>query len=73
MAGQPTPPSTLRNNGLIRPYEGKPIVNEPLIRPYFWGGSSGGGIWLTSHDKIREDTTQNKTRSLMKWGSRLLE
>ena len=24
------------------------MVNKPLIRPYFWGGTLGGG-WLTSH------------------------
>ena len=23
-----------QNTGLIRPYEGKPMVNKPLIRPY---------------------------------------
>ena len=26
------------------------MVNKPLIRPYFWGGTLGGG-WLTSHNK----------------------
>ena len=26
------------------------MVNEPLIRPYFWGGTLGGD-WLTSHKK----------------------
>ena len=31
----PTPP---RNKHLIRPYWGKPMVNSPLIRPYFLGG-----------------------------------
>ena len=25
------------------------MVNKPLIRPYFWGGTLGGGR-LTSHD-----------------------
>ena len=34
MAGQPSP--TLPKKGLIRPYEGKPMVNKPLLRPYFW-------------------------------------
>ena len=34
MAGQCTP---LRKKGLIRPSQGKPMVNKPLIRPYFWG------------------------------------
>jgi len=29
MTGQPTPPNLLRNKGLIRPYAGKPMVNEP--------------------------------------------
>ena len=29
MAGQRTP---LRNKGLIRPYQGKPMVNKPLLR-----------------------------------------
>ncbi len=27
----------LANKGLIRPYEGKPMVNKPLIRPLFLG------------------------------------
>ena len=36
-----TPP---RNKGLIRPYEGKPMVNKPLIRSYFsFCGGGGGG------------------------------
>ena len=45
MAIQPTPPLTYspRNKGLIRPYEGKPMVNKPLIRPYFWGGGTWPG------------------------------
>ena len=44
MAGQPTRPGprTPRNKGLIRPYYRKPMVNKPLIRPYFWGGTLGG-------------------------------
>ena len=25
------------------------MVNKPLIRPYFWGGSFGGGSW-DSHE-----------------------
>ena len=25
-------------------YQGKPMVNKPLIRPYFWGGGSFGGV-----------------------------
>ena len=51
-AGQPTPPKVPpqnpRNNGLIRPDEGTRMVNKPLIRPYYWGGTFGG-VWLTSH------------------------
>ena len=38
MASQPTPPNVPhhRNKGLIRPYQGKPIVNKPFIlRPCF--------------------------------------
>ena len=26
------------------------MVNKPLIRPYFWGGTWPGGGWLTSHE-----------------------
>ena len=26
------------------------MVNKPLIRPYFWGGTWPGGGWLTSHN-----------------------
>lgn len=41
MPNQPTPPTyTPRNKGLIRPYEEKPILVKPLLRPY----------WLISHD-----------------------
>ena len=36
----PPPP---RNKALIRPYEGKPMVNSPLIRPYLLGGVALGG------------------------------
>ena len=46
MAGQPTP----RNKGLIRPYQGKPMVNEPSTRPYFWGVRWGG--WLINYDYV---------------------
>ena len=28
------------------------MVNKPLIRPYFWGGTLGGGR-LTSHDLLK--------------------
>ena len=34
----------LRGKGLIRPYQGKPMVNKPLIRPYSWGGTLGGEV-----------------------------
>ena len=34
----PPPNVPPRNKGLIRPYEGKPMVNKPLIRPCFLGG-----------------------------------
>ena len=38
--GQPPP----RNKALIRPYQGKPMVNSPLIRPAIsWGGWHWGG------------------------------
>ena len=53
MASQPTPPKVPpppRNKALLRPYSGKAIVKKPLIRPYFWGGGTLGGIRLTSHD-----------------------
>ena len=35
-----------RNKALIRPYEGKPMVNRPLIRTYLLGGGSFGGGYL---------------------------
>ena len=35
----PPPP---RNKDLTRPFEGKPTVNKPSIRPYFWRGSTLG-------------------------------
>ena len=49
---RPPPP---RNKALIRPYEGKPMVNSPLIRPaIYWGKRSfGGKRTLGSHDKCR--------------------
>ena len=37
---------SIRNKGLIRPYYGKPMVNDfndPLMRPYFWWGVARGG------------------------------
>ena len=34
----------LRNMGLIWPYQEKPMVSKPLIRPYFWGGCALGGV-----------------------------
>ena len=34
----------LRGKGLIRPCQGKPMVNKPLSRPYFWGGTLGGEV-----------------------------
>ena len=37
----PPPP---RNKALIRPYEGKPMVDKPLIRPYLLGGVALGGV-----------------------------
>ena len=33
-----------------RPYQGTPMVNSPLIRPYFLGGWHWGGVPLVSHD-----------------------
>ena len=33
-----------RNKGSIRPYQGKPMVNRPLIKPYFLGGGTLGGV-----------------------------
>ena len=30
------------NNAIIRPYEGKTVVNSRLIRPYLLGGGIGG-------------------------------
>ena len=51
MGGQPTPPNIPPSDIrlIIRPYYGKPMPNNPWIRPYFWGGYMGGG-WLTSHN-----------------------
>ena len=37
-----------RYKGLIRSYQGKPMVNKPLIRPYLWGRYIRG-CRLTSH------------------------
>ena len=50
MAGQPTP---LRNKDLIRPYQGKSMVNKPWIRPHFWekGTLGQGESRLTSHKR----------------------
>ena len=43
-------PSPPRNKPLIRPeLTGKPKVNSPLIRPYFFGGCFGEGT-LNSHE-----------------------
>ena len=68
IVNQPPPRATYpppRNKGLIRPYWGKPMVNEPLIRPYFWGVTLGG-VWLTSHEKkvLKLLVTPPKTSSL---------
>ena len=38
----------LISNKLIRPYWGGPMVNKPLIRPYFWEGTLGGVGWLAT-------------------------
>ena len=35
------PPAEIRVY-IIRSYYGKPMVNKPLIRPYYWGGTLGG-------------------------------
>ena len=51
ICGSTNPPSE------IRPYEGKPIANMPLIRSYFWWGG-----WLTSHD-LRYPTCSDNIRS----------
>ena len=40
-----------RNKALLRLYEGKPMVNKPLIRPYFWGRGYVRGGRLTGHDE----------------------
>ena len=39
------------------------MVNKPLIRPYFWGGSFGGGR-LTSHEKFKGRYTPGRLPSL---------
>ena len=48
--GNPScPPPKLpppRNKALIKPYEGKWMVNSPLIRPYFLGGWHWGGTLI---------------------------
>ena len=51
MAGQPTSPNvpTPAKNGYIDKALGKPMVNKPLIRPFFFGGVMIGGVRLTSH------------------------
>ena len=38
------------------------MVNKPLIRPYFWGGTLGGG-WLTSHDNIGVHSKKLQTKT----------
>ena len=38
----PTLGYPLRNKGLIRPYQGKPMVDKTLMRPYFQAGTLGG-------------------------------
>ena len=43
LQGDPPMPPLPRNKALIRPYQGKPMVNSPLIRPYFLGGVALGG------------------------------
>ena len=43
--------SPKRNNALIKPYEGTPMVNSPLISPYFLAGWHWG-VPLGSHDLL---------------------
>lgn len=39
MASQPTPLTyPPKNKGFVGPFQGKPMVAKPLIRPYFWLG-----------------------------------
>ena len=42
------------------------MVDKPLIRPYYWGGTFGGG-WLTSHNyetrRLESRKYQKKTSS----------
>ncbi len=49
------------------------MVNKPLIRPYFWGGTLGGG-WLTSHDECLEENLVHHpkctARKKKTWGSK---
>ena len=43
----------IKNQGLIRTYKGKPMVNKHSIRPYFLGVTLGGVFGrLTSHNDI---------------------
>ena len=37
------------------------MVNKPLIRPYFRGGGTLGGGWLTSHklNRLPKTTSRN--------------
>ena len=64
-----------RNKGLIRPYQRKPPVNTPLIRPCFWGGvSSHKAFFLISglffHHNL--DIQSHSRRSLRRLCSRTI-
>ena len=47
------------------------MVNKPLIRPYFWGGTLGGGT-LTSHEEdVGKDAGMKAVVSLPKLNNRI--
>ena len=65
MAGQPnlTP---LRNKGFSQPadHEGKPMVNKPLVKPYFWGEVSGKKEHWKKKEHVCPDPVRTTNPSL---------
>ena len=73
MASQPTPPPNVphhRNKGLIRPYQGKPIVSKPFIlRTCFWFFGTPGQICMAERNGTPQaEPGSNKSISWRLWG-----